>query len=47
MVSDSFGFDVKVVHIMIFTDGTVTIYQLQRVLHIQDIQDNGRGSLLL
>ena len=47
MVSDSFGFDVKMVHIMIFTDGTVTIYQLQRVLHIQDIQDNGRESLLL
>lgn len=47
MVSDLFGFDVKVVHIMIFTDGTVTIYQLQRVLHIQDIQNNGRESLLL
>lgn len=46
MVSDLFGFDVNVVH-MIFTDGTVTIYQLQRVLHIQDIQNNGRESLLL
>ena len=32
---------------MIFTDGTLTIYQLQAVLHIQDIQDNGRESLLL
>ena len=47
MVSDPFGFDVKMVHVMPFTDGTVTIYQLQGVLPIQDILDNGRQSLLL
>lgn len=47
MVSNPFGFDVKMVHIMLFTDGTVTSYQLQAVLHIKDIQDNGRESLLL
>lgn len=47
MVSDPFGFDVKMVHVMPFTDGTMTIYQLQGVLPIQDILDNGRQSLLL
>ena len=40
MISDPFGFDLKMFHIMIFVDGTVTIYQLQGVLHIRDIQGN-------
>ena len=47
MFSDPCGFHIKMVHIMLFTDGTVTIYQLQVVLRIKDIQDNGRESLLL
>ena len=32
---------------MLFTDGTVTLYQLQVALYIKDIQGNGRESLLL
>ena len=46
MVSDPFGFGVKMFYLMLFTDGPVTIYQLQGVLPIQEILDNGKESLL-
>ena len=47
MVNGSFGFDIKLVHVTLFADGTLTIYQLQGVLPIHDILDNGKESPLL
>lgn len=47
MVSAPFGYNVKAVPVMLFPDGTVTIYQLQWVLPIQDILENGIENLLL
>ena len=47
MVNDPFGFDVKMVRVALFPDGTATIYQLQGVLPIHDILDNGKESPLL